>query len=136
MTSEALTEATPERGQVTAFGLLLSEAEHWIEDGIHVVRSSEFDLIAGDQDFMVAVNSLGEKTEDLFWYLGEQESLTENENETFLLLAPRFMGIFQELERRETARRKTFSVNFRRRTQIRDWLPESTHNTSSQPSLA
>jgi hypothetical protein len=136
--SQIPTEAMPERGRVTAFGQVVSEAEHWIEDGIHVLRSSEFDLIAGDPDFIITLNIFGEKTEDLFWYLSERDSLTDNENETFLLLAPRFMGIFQELERREAARHKrVLSINWpRRSTQTRDWLPESTRKTSSQPSLA
>jgi hypothetical protein len=132
-------EAAPERGRISAFGICLSEAEHWVEDGIHVIRSTEFDLVAGDPDFRRAVEMFGEKAEDLWWFLSELDTITDNENETFLVLAPRFMQVFKELERRESERRRqVISISFARfrsrGDHFRDWQPLSTPETFSQPS--
>lgn len=131
-----LTEEAPERGRVLRYGQLVSEAERWVEDGVQIIRSTEFDVTAGDPDFKAAVMMFGEKAEDLFWYLSEQDSLTDGENETFLTLAPRFMGIFQELERREAARQRWF-ISFKSRSDDRrGWETVSTPGHSSQMSLA
>lgn len=132
--SRYLTEESPEYGFVTALDIVISAAEHWIEDGVHVLRSTEFDVTAGDPDFRTAIEVFGQKTEDLWAYLGELDGLTENENETFLVLAPRFREVLQELERREQVRRrKIVSVTLRRRRDhLRDWQP-STRRTSSKP---
>lgn len=135
----APTEATPDLGRITAFGVVVSEAQHWVEDGIHVLRSTEFDLVAGDADFQRAVDLFGEKTQDLFWYLADLPHITEVENDTFVLLAPRFMQIQQELERREAQRRRQL-VSFprlkRRGAHDRNWQPLSTPRKFSQPSHA
>jgi hypothetical protein len=89
--NQALTEAAPERGNVAVFGLPVSNAEHWLEDGVHVLRSTEFDVIAGDPDFQRALEIFCEKAEDLWSYLSTLETISDNENEVFLQLAPRFM---------------------------------------------
>jgi hypothetical protein len=134
-----LTEASPEYGCVRVLGHLVSEAEHWEENGVHVLRSVEFDVTAGDPDFQKAVDQLVEKTEDLWSYLSGLETITENENELFLKLAPRFLEIYKELERREQGRRdRWISIQFGRARQrgdhsLRNWRP-SRPASVSQPS--
>jgi hypothetical protein len=126
------TETSPELGAVGFLDTVIGAAEHWEEDGVHVIRGLEFDVIAGDPDFQAAVDQFVEKTQDLWSYLSGLEHLTDNENETFLLLAPRFLKIYKELERREAQRRqKLVSINLHRWRQrgeqhLRNWQPRST----------
>jgi hypothetical protein len=127
--AEPLTEAVPEYGCVVTLGHIVSFAEHWEEDGVHVLRSLDFDVTAGDANFQKAVDQFVEKAEDLWSYLSGLETISENENEMFLKLAPRFLEIYKELERREASRRERIvSINFGRFRQrsehsLRNWRP-------------
>ena len=139
---EPLTEDAPEYGCVLAFDTIVSYAEHWEEDGIHVLRSLDFDVIAGDGEFQRALDQFVEKAEDLWSYLSSLEVISDNENEMFLKLAPRFLGIYKELERREASRReRVVSIDFGRlrqrgqQHQLRKWRP-SIPASVSQPSHA
>jgi hypothetical protein len=134
--TNAPTEEAPEEGCIAIVEVPSFLAEHWVEDGVHVVRSPEFDIIAGDEDFERAVDQFAEKAEELWGYLSELEGPTENEQETLVALASRFHRIYRELERREEKRRRRLiSVAFPRRGHVRDWRP-STPRRSSQPSPA
>lgn len=136
---EPLTEASPEYGCVMALETIVSFAEHWEEDGVHVLRSLDFDVTAGDRDFQRAVDQFVEKAEDLWSYLSGLETISDNENEMFLKMAPRFLKIYKELERREARRRqRVISINFGRLRQrgehsLRNWRP-SIPAPASQPS--
>jgi hypothetical protein len=116
----------------------VSAAEHWEEDGVHVFRSLEFNVIAGHEDFNTAVDQFVEKAEDLWTYLSELDGLTDNENETFLILSPRFRQILKVLERREEERlRRLVTVKVRRRSaHSRAWEPKSRQPKSSVMSPA
>lgn len=122
------------------FDKIVSFAERWEEDGIHVLRSLDFDVTAGDADFQKAVDQFVEKAEDLWSYLSGLETISDNENEMFLKMAPRFLDIYKELERREKSRReRVISINFGRLRQrgqhsLRNWRP-SQPTSASQPSL-
>lgn len=124
------------------FETIVSFAEHWEEDGVHVLRSLDFDVTAGDADFNKAIDQFVEKAEDLWSYLSGLETISENENEMFLKMAPRFLEIYKELERRESNRRERWiSINFGRIRQrgehsLRNWRPSSTPASVSQPSHA
>lgn len=138
---EPPTEATPEHGCVMAFDTIVSLAEHWEEDGLHVVRSLDFDVIAGDADFQNAIDQFVEKAEDLWSYLSGLETISDHENEMFLKMAPRFLEIYKELERREARRReRLISIDFGRLRQrgehsLRNWRP-SIPASASHPSRA
>lgn len=114
-----------------AFDTIVSFAEHWVEDGAHVIRSLDFDVIAGDPDFQRAIDQFVEKAEDLWSYLSGLEVISENENEMFLTMAPRFLKIYKELERREARRReRLISINLGRVRQrgqhsLRNWRPST-----------
>ena len=121
-------------------GVPVSEGERWVEDGVHVIRSTEVDVIAGDPDFDQAVEQFIQKVEDLFLYLSTVEELSDNENETYLRLAPRFLRVYKELERREEERRRRLiSISFGRLRQrgehYRNWHPISTPQPSSPVSV-
>lgn len=132
--------ATP--GLASRFDIVVSEGEHWVEDGEHVLRSTEFDVIAGDPDFERALAKFIDKHEDLWIYLSQVEELTDNENETFLALAPRFVAIHREFERREEERReRLINISFGRVRRLQRGAPfrawqSSTQAQSSQPSVA
>jgi hypothetical protein len=138
---EPPTEAAPEYGCVLAFDTIVSFAEHWEEGGVHVIRSLDFDVIAGDEVFQNAIDQFVEKAEDLWSYLSSLEVISDNENEMFLKLAPRFLDIYKELERREASRReRVVSINFGRLRQrgqhhLRNWRP-SIPASASHPSHA
>jgi hypothetical protein len=130
-------------GRACWFDILISEGERWIEDGVNVIRSTEFDVVAGDPDFDKALAQFFGKLEDLWVYLSGVEELSDNENETFLALAPRFLEVYKELERREEERRKRLvSITFgglrrlQRGTPLRAWHPSSQPLSSSPPSVA
>jgi hypothetical protein len=124
-----------------AFDTIVSFAERWEEDGFHVIRSLDFDVTAGAPDFQSAVDQFVEKAEDLWSYLSNLETISDNENEMFLKMAPRFFRIYKELERREANRRdRVISINFGRLRQrgehsLRNWRP-SAPASASQPSHA
>jgi hypothetical protein len=144
--TEPLTEASPEIGTISVLDMFFAEAEHWVEkDGVHVLRGTEFDVIAGDPDFDRAMDQFFEKTQDLWIYLSGLEEITENENETFLVVAPRFHKLYKELERREASRREqivSFKLNLKRfRTRqrgehLRNWRPQSKPASASRLSHA
>jgi hypothetical protein len=108
-------EDAPVLGRAKWLGVPISEGERWVEDDVHVIRSTEVDVIAGDADFQQAVEQFIRKVEDLFHYLSTVEELSDNENETYLRLAPRFLKVYKELERREEERRRRLiSISFGR----------------------
>jgi hypothetical protein len=128
------TEESPEVGVIVYADEPIFEAEHWIEDGEHVLRSTEFELVAGDSSLTAAVNRFVEDAEDLWGHLEETRDLTANELELVSLLAKRFRKILQvveEIERRELERRIRISLRPR---PLRSWHPQP--SSSSQLSHA
>ena len=65
-----LTEENAERGtigvQVGDHLVAISGVEHWVDDGLHVFRSVEFDCMAEGEDLSKAVVAFVENAEDLF----------------------------------------------------------------------
>ena len=59
-------------GRVVAAGITLSEGMHWLEDGAHVIRSSEFELIGEGDDLDEAVRNFVGHALDLLTYLNEE----------------------------------------------------------------
>lgn len=54
-------------------GAMLSGAAYWFEDGLHVFRSTEYDVIAADEDKDTAARIFVEKSEDYGKFLAEPE---------------------------------------------------------------
>ena len=137
------TEETPERGVLTMFDVDLSEADYFVADGDHVIRSREFDVIAGGASFAEALDAFGAKLLDFAIYLGDLEHLAENEESMFHILAPRVMRITRAFERYEEEQKRRrlhlFGLSIGRLRSEEDrpeWHQSSRHGGSSVPSLA
>ena len=112
-----LTENTPQTGCVTlAGGVALSAADRWFEDGQHVIRSLEFDLVAEDPDPSRVVDVFVESAQDLgvaLLELGARGEATEHETETLALLSQRLFTAAQFLEREQDRRRIQIRLRLR-----------------------
>lgn len=73
-------------------GIELSQGVWWMdESGDYVIRSTEFDVIAGGRTFDEALAAFNRNVVDFAVYLSELEERAENEEEMFHLLAPRVL---------------------------------------------
>lgn len=118
-------------------GVELSRATRWFEDGLHVIRSTEFDCIAEDPDPDGAVTAFVDNAFDLMLALSDLEQsgeATEGEGETLALLVRRFAHAAWDAERRE-ARRQVAMSRMRRRGEPH-WGRHSPAGSSLRPSLA
>jgi hypothetical protein len=91
----------PDTGQVCAHGVRLSSAVHWVEDGEHIIRSTEFDLIASGPTLDDAVNAFVDNAEDHVRFIGDlvrQERATEHEVEVASTLMQRFLTAYEHME--------------------------------------
>jgi hypothetical protein len=125
------------------FDIDLTEADYFVDNGDHVVRSREFDVIAGGASFEEALRAFSNKLLDFAIYLGELEQRAENEETMFHVLAPRVMRITRAFERYEEQqrrrRRHVFGLSIGRLRTEEDrpeWHQSSRHGGSSVPSLA
>jgi hypothetical protein len=130
------TEDAPEVGVIRiAVGdqaVELSTVEHWVEDGLHVFRSTEFDCIAEGKDLASAVVTFIESAEDLFRLLDDlldAGRATDDETRTLVKLSRRFFEVSEAMEQEE-ARRALISL--RRRLRRPQWQPQTTRDSSSE----
>ena len=113
---QGVTEANAEHGFVCVRGGALFPAERWFEDGLHVIRSSEFDLLAEDEDPDRAVDVFVESAWELGATLGDLQKrgeATPHEIETLALLSQRFFEAAQAADREQ--RRRRIQINLRQR---------------------
>ena len=135
------TEDSPEQGVAVIFDVQLSTAEHWIEGDTHVIRSLEFDVIAGAPTFEEALTKFLTEVMAFAIYLGELESLASNEEEMFHRLAPRLARVAQHVEQLTTSKKQSvlgaaFAGVRHRRDTGRRWQRLSEQPGSAVPSLA
>lgn len=86
-------EPDMETGAVLLGNVELSRAERWTEDGLHVIRSTEFDCIAEHPDADQVVTVFVDNLSDLGVCISELEQTgeaTEGERWTLMLLLGRF----------------------------------------------
>jgi hypothetical protein len=123
------------------FDIDLSTAEYWIEGEDHVIRSLEFDVVAGGRTFDEALSRFLTDLLAFAVHLGELESLASNEEEMFHRLAPRIAKVAQCVEQ-ATARSQRSIVGAaiagvrRRRNTGHEWHQLSEQPGSAMPSLA
>lgn len=133
----AATENAPCLGAVyVASDIMLSEAERWYADGLHVVRSTEFDCIAEHDDPEEVIGVFTDTALDIIVHLSEladQGEATEHERDTLARVVPRVARWAQKLESEER-RRRTVLSRLRRRGETRQWGHRSTPSSSSLPS--
>jgi hypothetical protein len=129
------TETKPSSGAVLLGDVELSRAVRWFEDGLHVIRSIEFDCIAEDADPDRAVEAFVDNAFDLMLALSELEQAgeaTEDEHEELALVESRFARAAWDAQRRE-ARRRRARARMRRRGEPY-WGRHSPARSSSLPS--
>lgn len=131
------TEDAPQVGVATMFGIELSEAEYFVRDGEHVIRSREFDVIAGGDYFWVALARFNRAVVEYGVHLGDLGDYAENEEQAFHALAPRLMRLMRERDEHRPTH-WIFGLGLTRRQDDEgrpEWRPSS-GGGSSQPSLA
>ncbi len=112
----AASEQTAELGWVSVSGpdgdRQLSQARAWHEDGVYTLRSTEFDVIAEDEDFDRAIDVFVAWLIDYAALLAERvdsSKATEDEARTFAVLSARLFPLLREAEqeqRRHIRRRR------------------------------
>jgi hypothetical protein len=136
----APTEEAPELGHVVAAGVNISEGLHWLEDGVHVIRSSEFDLMGQGDDLDEAVDSFVGQALDLLWYFNEEIERGEATDHEIRLagvlggrLAQAYRHVSEERAGEEKQREPFITLSFGRRhkrQRLNAWLSHPTGNYS------
>lgn len=88
---------------------VLSEAVGWREDGTFVLRSTEFDVMAEDEDFEAALDVFISRLVDysiLLYELVETKDATEEEVQAFRTLSGRFLPLVRAAEGDRKKRRR------------------------------
>ena len=142
--SSVLTEDAPEFGRVHIFEVTVSEGERWIEDGVHIIRSTEFELLGQGDSVGEAVEDFIGHAVDYHMYLArlvQENDATEHEARVLGELSRRFVEAYEE-SRKDSERRDsrlfTLTLNLGRRhsrQRPQHWHP-SPRNISSTLSHA
>jgi hypothetical protein len=130
----ATSEETAEHGCVFAKGPrgdhMLSHADAWREGNTYVVRSTEFDVLAEDEDFGRAVDTfvtwLIDRAGLLAELVGAGEA-TEDEERRFAVLSARLFPLLHATEGQERRRH----IRRRRTTTTARWRHQGTQASSS-----
>jgi len=135
------TEEHPQTGFVRLGDVVFSKAEYFVDpEGVHVIRSLEFDVSAHADDVEAAGQMFVDNADDYCSYLADlaqSGKATPRELETLGLLVKRLRKL-RERERQEsddlaaTLLRKVL----RKTPAAPSWHPETTRTTSAPPSNA
>lgn len=106
------TKESPEHGAICLKGVVLSEVAYWVEDGDHVFRSTEFDLIAGDPDRDAAIGKFVDYARDLVGLYTDLdiEEVTPAELEIAMTLVSRLNAAYQQVTDELEAERRRLVV--------------------------
>jgi len=139
-------EEHPDYGVIahSEYGIELCAIEHWVEDGLHVIRAADFDLIALDEDHDKAACKF---VEEVFSLVGALHELvmhgepTPSERELWVLLATPILEAGnrdQEAAEQKRARRLIDFPRFRRPRGDHSpaWRQSSGPGKLNQPSTA
>jgi hypothetical protein len=147
-----LTEEAPEHGCLGIFDVILSSANRWMENGVHVIRSTEFELVGEGESLQDAVQDFVGHAIDYQSYLAtliEREEATEHEIRVAGQLGPRLArayeatarhlndGLAEAIDRRRRFETPLFTLHWGRRRSRQPahvWHPSP--NTSKQLSRA
>lgn len=132
--------------QIGEHRIPISSIEHWVEDGLHVFRSTEFDCMSEDTDQTKAVMSFIDNAEDLFRFLDDVHDAgraTEDETRVLIKLSRRFFELYEadqlEHESENNPRIRNLLGLLRRQSPRSEalWQPQQPAPASfSQPSPA
>ncbi len=135
-------EGQPEVGAILYrdTGVAIASVYHWIDDGLHVFRSSEFDLIAAAENEQEAVNQFVDNLEDRLELIAnlDEDEVTEDEAQLFRQVTERFFEAWRILEERERRRVISIRVGSRRKRSRGNWRRRSGREseTSAPASIA
>lgn len=126
-------------GTIGMFNQVISKAAYWVEDGDHVFRSLEFDVIAGAPTRDEAVIRFLDKAEDLASLIASlpEDDLTVEEVHTALTILSRFTAAYHTALRQERSRLLKLKLRrlLGRRPDPHRGFQASAPQTSSQPQL-
>jgi hypothetical protein len=139
------TEDHPERGVIGRGDVVLSKAEHFIdEDGTHVIRSLEFDVSAIADDVDTATSVFIDNADDYCSYLAglaRSGTAVQHELETLGLLTQRLLALHEQEREREGDPGSLLAAllhPIRRALSISPpapfWRPQTTQENSAPPS--
>lgn len=140
--SKLPTRKTPEPGWLLLLDQPITQAEHWVEDGLHYVYSTDFGLTVSDEDFDEVLLKLGEAIEDYLKYLEEipPKELADNERAMLGLIRKRFSQAIEALDRirTELERHRLPTTPASRQPVASHWYPvePSKQNQYSKVSVA
>lgn len=103
---EAATTA-PEYGVIGMEGLPLSTVAYWQEDGMHVFRSTEYDVVAADADKQAAILAFVQQSEDYASFLASFAERTVDDLTISTMILRRLLDIY---ERAEAHRRRRLAI--------------------------
>lgn len=109
---------------------LLARADAWREGDTYVIRSTQFDVIAEDEDFGRALDTFVTWLFDRATQLAElvdDGKATEDEGHTFAELSARVFPLLREIEMQERR------LHIRRRRATSTWRHHGTQASSSGP---
>lgn len=122
-----------DEGTIGMAGVVLSRVIYWVEDGVHVLRSTEFDISASDEDHQAAVEKFVANAEDLAYFYRDLDDPTVEELETALEILTRIHRAYTSQKKRDAIRRAQIRrLRGRRPGQVH----RSSHRSSSVRSLA
>ncbi|HTA98685.1 MAG TPA: hypothetical protein VK730_13715 [Solirubrobacteraceae bacterium] len=111
---------------------VLSDAAAWLEDGVFVIRSTEFDVMAEDEDFKEALDLFANRIFDYADMLGTLVSdnrATPAERETLADLSSRVIPWMTAVER--ASNRLHFRLPRLRNTRTGHWQHRATQASGS-----
>jgi len=132
-------EQKPDRGVVGLGDSVLTTAEYFVgEDGVHVVRSLEFDVTAHADDLNSAISMFVDNADDYCSHLADlaqSRKATAHELETLGLLVKRLRAFRQE-EDSDDVFEALLRKLLRKTPPVPVWRPQTTPTTSATRSDA
>ena len=134
------TEEHPEFGVISMHDVVISEVAHWRDGELYVFRSTEFDIIAADEDWDRAIVMFIDSADDYATMVADlpPEEITRDEAEIAVLILRRTRNAYQnrvEALRSSLAQRLRVIRLLRGRGHdaTRPWYRKSSLPTSSRP---
>lgn len=97
----------PEFGEIGVDGLTLSAVAYWQEDGMHVFRSTEYDVIASNENKQVAILAFVQQSEDYANFLASFGEHTVEDLTISTMILRRLLDIH---ERAQEHRRRRLAI--------------------------
>ena len=146
--NRAVSEENAIKGAVVHYKwpeIVLAEFEQWFDDGVHVFRAVDFDVIAMHEDVGCAFDQFVSEIHALCFALFDLEregAITEGEVELLVKLAEPLVELHRrEVDEAKRRERRLIEISFprlRRRGHHspRDWSRRSSQEKSAAPSIA